>query len=237
MARPPYEWTDDDRRALIAAARDLNMRPLDLLAVLHSESGLNPWAVALVNGSPAARGLNQITKIVAYSPKLNLSEAEWEAITSMTAKENLPYVVKSFLSALGSRTYADAGEIYATNFAPAILKSRGGGNDVVLYRAPGRSYTENKNFDTDNKGYITIGDLRRRLYRDTKRSRYLEEAQKLKALDPSIPELVIESSALSGVSQEATKFPWVWAGVTTLAVVAMCGAYGWQAGWFDDRRT
>lgn len=219
MARAPYQWTDADRHALVRAAQDLNMRPLDLLAVLHSESGLNPWAIAFVEGQPAARGLNQISKTVAFSPKMNLSTAEWESITTMTPEQNLPYVVRSFRSVVGNRVYADAGEIYAVNFAPALLLSKGGGNDVVLYSSPGKSYKANSNLDVDHKGYITIGDLRKRLTRDSNYVRFLEEADRLRALYPNVPDLLVEAKSNAASSSE-----WLWwvggAGVLAAATTA-----------------
>lgn len=155
-------WSDNDYRALTAAAAQVGTRPLDLLVVLASESGLKPDAVAIVDGAPYALGLNQITPPNAKA--MGIYPTPWESIPKMGVGEQIPYVVKSLLAATGGRkrSYYDAGELYQSNFAPATL-AKGTTDGTVLFASPSGGYKNNKALDYRNRGKIVVGDLRWRL--------------------------------------------------------------------------
>ena len=161
---------------------------MDLLLVLTAESGLNPQAIAKVDGKPYARGLNQITPVNANGMKL--STEEWESISDMTPRENLPYVVKSLRSAVGSVRFDDAGMLYQVNFAPATLK-KGSADGLVLYSMPSGGYMNNRVFDKTNKGYITVGDLRKQLELVSQGPTFRTHAARLAAVYPGLDGPVI----------------------------------------------
>lgn len=225
-----YSWTDADYHALVKAAHELGARPLDLLAVLHSESALNPGAIAYVGGKPYARGLNQITPPNAKA--MGLSTAEWEAISTMTAAENLPLVVRSFRAAVGDRVYKDAGELYLVNFAPAKL-AVGTTDDVVLYSAPSSAYGANGPLDVEGKGTITVGDLRKRVERDANYVAYQRAAARLRELYPGLEEPVFSQPGLvasAGIALE--DLLWFFGG----SILAGLGVYAWKKGYVRRAR-
>lgn len=222
-----YDWSDEDYRALVKAARDLNARPLDLLAVLHSESGLNPSAIAYVDGKAYARGLNQITPPNAKA--MGISTSEWESISRMTPAENLPYVVRSFRAAVGERSYKDVGELYQVNFAPATLKG-GSEDERVLYRAPSSGYRANSALDVGGKGTITVGDLRRRVARDANYIRFVNAANRLKEMHPGLEGPVLTEGSAPGSTP--TWVYWLAGG----AIALTGGAVAWKFGAFEKLR-
>ena len=227
MAKKTYPWTDEDYHALVKAAKELNARPLDLLAVLHSESGLDPTSIAYVKGEPWARGLNQITPTNAKPMKISTSE--WESISSMTPAQNLPYVVRSFRAAVGDRVYKDVGELYQVNFAPATLKG-GSEDDRVLYSAPSSGYRENKPLDVDGKGFITVGDLRKRVQRDANYIRFVNAANRLKELYPGLEGPVFGEGSAPGSTP--TWAYWLAGG----AIALTGGVVAWKFGAFEKIR-
>lgn len=211
-------WTDDDYRALVQAAAQLNARPMDLLLVLTAESGLNPQAIAKVDGKPYARGLNQITPVNANGMKL--STEEWESISDMTPRENLPYVVRSLRSAVGTVKFTDTGMLYQVNFAPASLK-KGSADGLVLYSMPGSGYMNNRVFDKANKGYITVGDLRKQLELVSQGSTFRTHAARLAAVVPGL-----EGPVIGLASETSNALFW-----TLLAGAAVAGGvYAYQKG-------
>ncbi len=177
-------WTDDDFAALASAANRLGMNPADLLLVLASESGLQPWAQYPKDSSePIAVGLNQLTSV--SDGITGLSEAERHALPSKSVAEQLPYVEKFFrgaANAYGIHAFPNATTIYLTNFAPARM-SRGSAPETVIYdTSDGAAYTLNKGFDRDGKGTITIGDLTARLSTVATQPTYLEALGRLQAV-------------------------------------------------------
>lgn len=217
-------WNDDDYRALVQAAAQVNARPMDLLLVLTAESGLNPQAIAKVDGKPYARGLNQITPVNANGMKL--STEEWESISDMTPRENLPYVVKSLRSAVGSIQFRDAGMLYQVNFAPATLK-KGSADDLVLYAMPSGGYMNNRVFDKTNKGYITVGDLRKHLEMVSQGSTFRTHAARLAAVVPGLEGPVI------GL-EEGGNTALFWTLMAGAAVAG--GVYAYQKGYLKPER-
>lgn len=209
-------WSESDYRALIRAAAEIGARPLDLLLVLYSESGLNPNAIAYVNGAPYARGLNQITPPNAAA--MGLSDEQWERLSGgMSPAEQLPYVVRSIKSAYKTNGFHDAGELYQLNFAPASL-NKGTADSLVLYSG-GSAYANNKVFDVGRKGYITVGDLREHLRKIATYGDFQKHAARLKALDPSL-----EGPIVSGpVSVKR----WVLA-IVGAAAAGAAAVFGWK---------
>lgn len=239
MGVPKYvPWTDEDIHALVRAAKELNARPMDLLAVLNSESGLHPGSIAYQKGLPYARGLNQITPPNANA--MRLPQAEWESITSMTPAQNLPYVVRSFRAAVGDHVYKDVGELWLVNFAPARL-GMGTSDDVVLYTAPSAAYEANKPLDVDRKGTITVGDMRRRVLNDSAYYPFQHASSRLRALYPDVEEAVFSQGSSGPLAMEAglgglfdaDDLWWLVGG----AAVAGIGVVAWKKGYLRQLET
>lgn len=156
-------WTDDDFRQFAAMAQRLKMNPADLLIVLYSESSLQPWARNPRDTSkPAiAIGLNQIIRSTAHG--LGLSDAQWQAMLTMSVHQQLPIVERYFRSlawVAKGHGFDSAAQVYEANFAPGYL-FKGSDPGTILYTKgkDGASYELNKGFDSAGKGYITLGDL------------------------------------------------------------------------------
>ena len=157
------KWSTEDFFALGQVAADLGVPPADLLAVLYSESALDPAARYPKTGYIDAVGLNQITSVL--DSALGITEAQRQAMVGWTVGQQLPYVRKSFLaSGVKSYTIPDAGGLYVANFAPGRM-AQGFGPGVVMYDAAKnpKEYTANKPLDRENKGYITLENMRQML--------------------------------------------------------------------------
>ena len=126
------------------------INPNDLLAVMRSESSLNPRAV---NSETGASGLIQFMPRTARSLGTTV-----EAIRQMSAVEQMRYVERYFQS-VGVRPGSSAGRLYAYVFLPGRA-----GRDV-LTQAGERYYEANRGLDVNRDGRITIEDLDARLAR------------------------------------------------------------------------
>ena len=212
------KWTDSDYHTLVQAAQDIGARPMDLLLVLYSESGLDPKSSAKnKEGEIVARGLNQITE--ANYTEMKMSKSEWESISSMTPSENLYYVVKSLKSAVGNMSFPDAGTLYQVNFAPARLIDSGSGDDVVLYSSPSKYYYANEGLDLDKKGYINVRDMRNILKKRSSEPAFLFHYNRLKELYPAIEPYVI------GFDEDYRRSKFPISGI--IAILAIAGGMFW----------
>lgn len=128
----------------------LGVNPTNLLAIMRSESSLNPQAV---NRSTGASGLIQFMPRTAQSLGTSV-----EAIRQMTAAQQMPFVEKFFQS-VRLPPGASAGKMYAYVFLP------GRANREVLTQSGENFYEMNKGLDVDKDGKITIADLDARLAR------------------------------------------------------------------------
>jgi hypothetical protein len=128
----------------------LGINPSNLLAVMRSESSLNPQAV---NRSTGASGLIQFMPRTAQSLGTTV-----EAIRQMNAAQQMPYVEKFFQSVRLPQG-ASAGRLYAYVFLP------GRANREILTQSGESYYEANKGLDVNRDGKITIADLDARLAR------------------------------------------------------------------------
>lgn len=135
----------------------LNCDYKDLLAVMNSESGINPQAW---NGTGAV-GLIQFTNIALKDINQNYGTSYTkQEVGRMSGMEQLDLVEK-FLLMVKKRNFPDnkrlsAGDLYALVFAPSIA------NQEVFYRRGTKAYAQNP-LDLDNDGAITKTDLERHL--------------------------------------------------------------------------
>lgn len=133
-------------------AANINCNPNDLLAMMYSESGINP-SVQEKNG---ATGLIQFLPATAQGLGTTTS-----ALKNMSAIEQMDYVEKFFKvnkkTFLGNENaQLDAGTMYALCFLPASAKSE------VLCSSGGKyswAYNSNRGVDMDKDGKITKTDL------------------------------------------------------------------------------
>ena len=139
-------------------ANNLNCDYKDLLAVLNSESGLDPKAW---NGKTAV-GLIQFTdQSIAELNRihgLNLTKekiAQMSAIEQLDLAEKYLKIAKSYNFAPNARL--SAGDLYAITFLP------GRANQNVLCRKGEKYYSQNKGLDINNDGVISKEDLENRL--------------------------------------------------------------------------
>jgi hypothetical protein len=126
------------------------INPSDLLALMRSESSLNPQAE---NKTTGATGLIQFMPATARSLGTTTEE-----LGRMTAAQQMHYVEKFFDSVRLPRG-ASAGQLYAYVFLP------GRATREVLTSRGERYYEANRDLDMDSDGRITIADLDARMAR------------------------------------------------------------------------
>lgn len=135
-------------------AEALGVDPKGLLIVLASESNLNPGTIGgrvIADSGPlkghdvTPRGLPGFTKAIV--PGL-ATVAEWDAMPKMTAREQLPFVLKLYKYAgeQKGRPLSSNFELYLTTAAPSALSSSGRYNlDQTMYG--GRAWESNFSLD------------------------------------------------------------------------------------------
>jgi hypothetical protein len=147
-------YIDDAFWPLLAASEPvMHWKAEDILAVMASESGLNPRAY---NKGGGAAGLNQM--MPATLKGLHYSDPR--PFQELAASEQLPWVLAFFKPYVGKLT--SAARIYAFDFLPATAI----GNDWSLQKTIcGQNgpytwaYKDNPAFDATKKGYITGLDM------------------------------------------------------------------------------
>jgi len=169
---------------LIQISQELGMKPEDLLAVMTSESGLNPSAYEeKYKGSGLIGFMPDTLKGLGY-------KGTWQDFTKLSGEEQLDWV-KKFIQGknglMNGRKFTSAGLYYTGNLWPIALKLpgviKGDPSTRILESNPetdasgkyskkyfdlgykiskdfeGKAYKANPLFDHDKKGYITYGDM------------------------------------------------------------------------------
>lgn len=134
---------------VIDIAEKIKCKPEDLLAVMNSESGLNPSSISRWTG---ATGLIQFMPETARSLGTSVEE-----LATMSPLEQLDYVEKFLVRARKAHIKGDkelsAGDLYGLVFMPA--KS---GQEVLAVKGT-KAYKQNKGLDYDGDGIISRKDL------------------------------------------------------------------------------
>lgn len=166
------------REQLVAGALSLGLNPSYLAAIISLESGFNP-AIQNQLGAPAL-GLIQFWE--AFFPDIakraGRPDVSWNDLRYMTAEEQLPFVIAYYaVSPLRRRTGATPTDYYMSNFLPAfvgydkgkilgvkgstepLLFTHGGSSGLSL----GKVYSQNPGFDSEKKGYFTVGDVGKKI--------------------------------------------------------------------------
>jgi len=169
---------------LVQISEELGMKPEDLLAVMTSESGLNPSAYEeTYKGSGLIGFMPDTLRGLGY-------KGTWQDFTKLTGEEQLDWV-KKFIQGknglMGNRKFTSAGLYYTGNLWPIALKLpgviKGDPSTRILESDPetdasgkyskkyfdlgykisksfeSKAYKANPLFDRDKKGYITYGDM------------------------------------------------------------------------------
>ena len=138
-------------------AKELNCDPEDLLAMMYSESGIDPQCG---KGQGKAVGLIQFMPSTAeaygYTP---------DQLTNMSAVEQLDVVLEALqgskrVAQMDSNAKVDTGTLYSLCFLPAVAN-----NEVLCSTTDNLSwaYNANKGLDIDKNGDISKTDLQERL--------------------------------------------------------------------------
>lgn len=139
---------------VVQISKRINCSPDDLMALMNSESGINPskynsagsGAVGLIQFMPAtAKGLGTST----------------QALAKMSAEEQLVYVEKCIMNSKKAAKLGNSrvgpGTLYALIFLPARA------NRDILTTSGEKYYAQNKGLDRDHDGKISKADLANRI--------------------------------------------------------------------------
>lgn len=100
----------------------LKIDPSEVAKVWFQESGFNPNQIAVRNGAPVAKGLNQITR--GTGAAVGLSSSDWDSYDQLSGAQQLPYI-ETFMKKTGQTNGKTASQIYATNFGGFNLPNFG----------------------------------------------------------------------------------------------------------------
>lgn len=146
--------------------------PMDAVKLLLHESGLNPSATAkTASGQPVATGIFQL--LVNSVP--TFTGMPVKAFNALSAAAQVPFAArwwKQMASGFGAKLPVSGRDLYWLNYLPAAYSSGAPdsymfvkNNDTYLNAKsklwnslPG-VYSQNRNLDHGNKGYITAGDM------------------------------------------------------------------------------
>lgn len=146
----------DFRTEVRKLGQSLGISPNWIMAVISAESNFNPQSK---NSKSGAVGLIQFTNVgwtSAFQTKYGRNKS---VILSMTAAEQVKGPITDYLNQYKGR-YKTMGDLYMAVFSPAFI---GKPSTTVMYSSPSKAYNQNAGLDTDHKGYITVGDVWRRV--------------------------------------------------------------------------
>lgn len=150
LAIPGLEKTSDAfRSALVDAMASINVDPNFITPVMANESGFSAQA-----RNPMSNAIGLIQFMPSTARALGTSTEE---LAAMTDVEQLPYVV-AYLRPFASRI-GTAGDAYMAVFMPRYVGADPG---LTIATSPAATYTQNRVFDREGKGYITVADVERK---------------------------------------------------------------------------
>ena len=151
-----WMWTQDEVRAFRAMAGRLGLDPRNLLGPIANESGCNP----------AAHNPGGAVGLIQFEPA-TLRDEGWtqgtDAFAKLSVLEQIPYVERYFAARKAALDAAGGGmgAIYTAMFLPAFI-AKAGDMTYQLCADVGTlswAYAANRSFDTQRKGFVTVGDL------------------------------------------------------------------------------
>ena len=160
---------------LVAMCKRLDCKPIDLLKVMASESGVRADAR---NPHGNATGLIQFMPATLKALRYQGSYLEFR---HLTATQQLAYVEAYFTPWAKTGKPWNAARLYQATFLPATL-TRGSGPDTVLAERGGYfgwAYEANTTFDRNGDKRITVGELAQAIDRNAKGPRWNEIVARL----------------------------------------------------------
>jgi hypothetical protein len=162
-------WTAKDYDALLAMAGRLDIPSEWLVAVMYSESQMNPKA----KNSLGYRGLIQLGSSELHG--MGLKQAQIDDFTNWTPARQIPYAERYFKYwAPKEGGWVSRAQLYQATFLPSTVARLGSAPGVVLARKPktgcpekGNVFCSNAPFSRDGKT-ITVGDLEAKIEERTK---------------------------------------------------------------------
>jgi hypothetical protein len=182
------DWLDNDVATFAEGCTRNEVRPLDVLACMFSESSALAWArnPADVKRPAVAVGLIQFTRAWLGA------SADLDAFRALGVTGQLPSVERFFAPYRGKLTTPAL--IYCAMFLPAWLSKPLGPTTVLT--APsgpyGWAYAPNRSLDHGGKGYINLDDLRQAATNAARGARWDELSGRVLAAvkdAPTLPEL------------------------------------------------
>jgi hypothetical protein len=160
MPKPLLHKLTLERWQLIKQAACVLEVPAEhLAAVIAFETG-EAFSPHVSNPFSHAIGLIQFTPVGYESIKGR--GYSYRDIGVMTFEEQLFGPVVDYLTANKATGRKELADLYMCVLAPAAVNKP---HDFVLYRSPRKSYTQNKNLDDAEKGYITKADAAQKVYK------------------------------------------------------------------------
>lgn len=150
--------TQSDRLALINAADRLGIEP-DWLATVISFETAGTFSPSILNrAGSGAFGLIQFMPQTAQNILKTITRDDAVARgRQMTFQQQLNQMVVPYFQ---GRRMNNLEDVYLAVFYPAAMSKS---NDWIIGTAPSAVYSQNAGFDVDGKGYITRGDVTRKI--------------------------------------------------------------------------
>lgn len=148
-----FNWSESDMKKFVDTVEPLGVQADDALLVYAAESDLNPRAT-----SGIAYGIPQM--IESTLKGLGFTGTGKDFLTYSVA-DQIPWIGKLIEAQINITRFTpkNALDLYVLNFRPASAPIR----EPIIVRSGEPGYKENKGLDYGNKGYITRGDLQKRL--------------------------------------------------------------------------
>ncbi len=147
-------------------AKKLRVPPEWLMAVMYSESRLNPDAVNL-KGS-GATGLIQFMPTTVGDFGITIKQ-----LKKLTPTEQLDYVYEYLHRVrIKYRPYENITDLYLAILYPRALT---GDSCFILYETPSKAYKQNAGLDEDKDGKVSVSDVENRLKRLFPKAFYIDK--------------------------------------------------------------
>lgn len=177
LAVPKLDTTTPGfRQALVTRSLAAGLDPNLVAAAISFESGFNPRAK---NPGSSATGLIQwLAGVFPAVASFVGSAANHEDLTSMTAEQQLPFVIGYFqMKGVHKLSGATATDYYMSVLLPAfvgyapdyVLARKGDAGELKLRSGKGTGislnemYVKNPSFDWNKKGWYTVGDVGKKI--------------------------------------------------------------------------
>lgn len=175
----------------------LRCKPLDLLGCWMNESQLRSTAR---NASGNASGIFQLMPVIARGIGWDPRDTDLSRYRLLSAEEQLPWAERYYRPHAGLLVSATA--CYVANFLPALLPHAGDLSYILAsHDLRPDVYWANRSFDRENKGTITVSDLKMAIGRACNGNRWAEVVARTNAAQPP-PDVSAEVADLTALAAE-----------------------------------